>query len=194
MPAKKKKHSLLVRLGQKLKTPKGRLIAIMLVFAVIGGGIFVYKSFAATASWTYTLDNGYMVANGSSGGCKTVKVRDPSFYNSTVANMTCSSTGSSTISTRGAAGADNQTYRVCAWAKGVGRLWFHLYTPDTTDRTQQVYSVKTVSSLDRYTYYCSDWTTVRGYYGGQVVGLTTHVSVGDKGTFLNVGALVIDKW
>lgn len=51
MPVQKKKQSRFARLGAKLKTPKGRLVATFLVFAVIGGGIFVYRSFAASFAW-----------------------------------------------------------------------------------------------------------------------------------------------
>lgn len=49
-PVKKtNKSSIFTKL--KLNTVKGRMIATVLVFALVGGGIMVYKSFAATNSY-----------------------------------------------------------------------------------------------------------------------------------------------
>lgn len=46
MPYQKKKISKLTKIKAALQQPKGRLIATFLIFAIIGGGVFVYQSFA----------------------------------------------------------------------------------------------------------------------------------------------------
>lgn len=63
MPLQKKKQSRLAKLGAKLKTPKGRIIATVLVFAVVGGGFMVYKSFAATGSYIWNKGSGLVCAS-----------------------------------------------------------------------------------------------------------------------------------
>ncbi len=62
---KKQKQSLVSKL--KLNTLKGRILATVLVFAVIGGGFAVYKSFAATNEtiFTYDVARGTMIKGGS---------------------------------------------------------------------------------------------------------------------------------
>ena len=47
---KTKKVSLIQKL--KLNTLKGKMLATVLIFALIGGGVMVYKSFAATSTFS----------------------------------------------------------------------------------------------------------------------------------------------
>ncbi len=40
-----------------LQSRKVQFVVFILVVAILGGGWFTYKSFAATASWTYSISN-----------------------------------------------------------------------------------------------------------------------------------------
>ncbi|MCX6727313.1 MAG: hypothetical protein NTX11_00675 [Candidatus Saccharibacteria bacterium] len=75
-----------------LNSTKGRVIVTVLAFVVIGGGLMVYRSFAATASWTFNAASKTLTAgvSPSTSPCKTQQVElgdsknpNPGFY------MTC---------------------------------------------------------------------------------------------------------
>lgn len=130
MPIQKKKQSRLSSLGAKLKTPKGRLVATFLVFAVIGGGIFVYKSFAATIAWPYDTANKNLTV-ASKGTCKQSTVWDASFKQDVFVIGCNNNSGSpaynnASVRTSGAylPAGYNGKYRICAWVKGVGHVQF----------------------------------------------------------------------
>lgn len=66
MPAPKKKQSLFSKINSK--SPKTRGIIILATFAVIGGGVMVFRSFAATGASVYTVGNGNLKAVASHDG------------------------------------------------------------------------------------------------------------------------------
>ncbi len=98
MPAAKKstntkqKQSLISKL--KLNTLKGRILATVLVFAVIGGGLAVYKSFAYAPNngqkqtFSYTVAAGTLRADDSIPGFQWNTVDKPSIYKESSKNNT----------------------------------------------------------------------------------------------------------
>lgn len=194
MPTQKKKQSRFARLGAKLRTPKGRLAATVLVFAAIGGGIFVYKSFAATASWSYTVGNGLLVQTGAAGaGCGQRHVWDPQI-NSYAYQMNCNKGGGTVgAKTYGAtlSGSPwlNSNYRFCAYVKGVGQ--FAISARDITGNGLMTTSSPAVNNTSNYSYVCTAWyrKTVSGWMEGRV---NVSGNLGG-GAFINVGAIVIER-
>lgn len=185
MPAQKKKQSRFSKMSSLLNTTTGRLVATILVFAVVGGGIFVFKSFAATSSWTYTIDTGTMEASSTNTAkCKVSKVRDPSFYNSTIANMSCSSDGEATAYARNVVGAANRSYQACAWVKGSGKIVVSLNGLATTGVVNKLYDV----SSSGYKKYCSGFKLLNNMNQS----MNAVVYVGKKGTFVNIGAIIVE--
>jgi hypothetical protein len=83
--------------------------------------------------------------------CKVSKVRDPSFYNSTIANFSCPAEGFAVAYAKGAEGAANKSYQVCAWAKGTGKLFMSMTGVKTVGGSNRTYMV----TASKYNQYCS---------------------------------------
>ena len=128
MPFQIKKQSIFSKLGAGLRTPKGRLVATVLVFGAIGGGILVYKSFAATPpsyQWNYTVDAGNVGTSSTGGTCTYRNLPEPAKNRMNVVNQVCSSNiWGDFVATyiKGSYLPTNYTkrnYRICAYVKGV---------------------------------------------------------------------------
>jgi hypothetical protein len=119
----KRKSSILKRFS--LKSKKSRYIAVIVAMAAIGS-FFTFRSFAATASqtWTYTRTGKNMSSSGIS-PCSATDYNDPAKGNAVVINMACP--GNSTKGSAKAASIHGYLpvgylgyYRACAVAKGSG--------------------------------------------------------------------------
>ncbi|MEI6480704.1 MAG: hypothetical protein WCO19_00175 [Candidatus Saccharibacteria bacterium] len=204
MPIQKKKQSLFSKLGAKLRTPKGRLIATILIFGAIGGGILVYRSFAATPpsqTWNYTIDAGN-VEYGSPGTingpvCPVSTFSEPQKSNMKVANLTCAANTASlpaksvqvafTKGTYLPASYTNSNIRICAYIKGIaanGSVNVAIFTASGYQNS--------LWNLYRgdYGYYCSPYVrlTKASYISG-------HVELYSSANPANiaVGTIVLEK-
>ena len=204
MPIQKKKQSLFSKLGAKLRTPKGRLVATILIFGAIGGGILVYRSFAATPpsqTWNYTLGAGN-VSLGSTGiingpSCAAPTFSEPQKSNMKVANLTCAANTASlpaksnTIAfIKGAylpASYINSNIRICAYIKGIaanGSVNVPIFTASGNQN-----SVWNLSRGD-YGYYCSPY--VRLTKASNISGGVQLFSSANPAN-IAVGTIVLEK-
>lgn len=191
MPIQKKKQSWLARLGARIRTPKGRLIATVLVFAAIGGGILVYRSFAARHVWGYTIAQGNLqIPPYNNSGCKSSKTYDSQF-NANVFVLYCdkSVTGATArASMVGAylpAGYQNISYRVCAYLKGKGEV---IVAGNPWDGGTPNYRSLNVINSTNYGYYCSPPFTKK-----KVGDLTGYVETNPNvQNFISVGGMTLE--
>ena len=196
MPIQKKKQSRLSILGQKLKTPKGRLVATMLTFAIIGGGIFVYRSFAATpfvANWAYGKEF-YPINLAQNNPCATKDNEDRDAFGNriqittlscpTVTHSTASSTAAylwaknaNVVADRNAVNTINKPYRTCVDARGTGRIKVSISIG--ADKRESQFDIKSPSYGN---FWCS--STLTPWQAGPV---TVMVSAGHgKASLVNV--------
>lgn len=191
MPIKKKKQSRFARLGARLKTPKGRLVATVLVFAVVGGGIFVYKSFAATAAW------GYQVSYGNLYGSASIDCSQSTSYDSqfktNVLSLFCkqNAIGPNGASARTRGSWLPKSYvgsqlRFCAYIKGTGQ---NIEVRSTVPGQGMKIGFYIVNSSS-YGYYCSPYATLKAEGGldGEVL-----IRPSSKVNWINVGGIVLEK-
>lgn len=136
MPAAKKstnskqKQSLISKL--KLNTLKGRILTTVLVFAVIGGGFAVYKSFAATPyrSFVYDVARGTMIK----GGAGATYYSESSKSNKTVVKLTKKNDYVKIFdNTYGITIPTNQIFDFCITAKPELKETYAILYNDTTD-------------------------------------------------------------
>lgn len=156
MPVQKKKQSIISKLGSKLKTPKGRLVATLLIFAVIGGGIFVYRSFAATFyAWPY--GRGFYPYSTNSSNrtvCPINEVNDKDSFGNTipVISLACStsnsqvyyahvvSEGAAVVADSNAINGKSHNYRACVDFKGTGSVTVRFEAGDATTSTNTYFT------------------------------------------------------
>lgn len=184
--AKKKNKSFLSKIN--FKSPKTRGLLIILLFAVIGGGVMVFRSFAATnviESWSYNASNN-LLAPSAVGGCSAQKVTETSKSGAAVYNLACSNNNVSgmtfaAVSTIGAAGAKDNYYRACAMIKGGGKALVILEGSKSSSSGFDAYPVG-----NGYTYYCDGTVKLSA-----TQALTAKVQI-DKGSLVNVSFITIE--
>ena len=191
--ASKKKQSsgLLAKLN--LNNPKNRIIATVVVFAIVGGGIFVFKSFAATASWVYNRSNNNLgaVDQGPGAPCRATVATDSGGKNPiSVVNLACSRDGQAAIATTQGSYLSGtlikKSYRICVTAKVAGQITATLsgQAVTGTSSTQATFTPGSGS----YTYNCT--LAVIPWRDGPVVGTA---SATKAGTFINVSAITLEQ-
>ncbi len=159
----KQKPSLLSKL--QLNTFKGRMIAIVTVFALLGGGIMVYKSFAYSFSnqWTYNLVSNNLKLEANSSICTARDVVDPSKNSQRVASLSCNGGygGAAGATTVGAyldvTQSSGKNYVLCATVKGTAKE----FILESNNQSFAFGNAKSVSNLNysSYTEICSDKAT-----------------------------------
>lgn len=137
MPTKKKKQSLLTKLN--LSSPKNRIILTVALFAVVGGGITVYKSFAASIIGTANADQIVGYSGGSKYPTKIIKDDVGGKANVNVWQVPIASSAKPKTAIRIPA---NTKYQVCYNVKGVGE--FSAFGHEII-----------ASSISYYKYYCT---------------------------------------
>lgn len=178
-----------------LSDSKTRMFIIMLSFAIIGGGVFVYRSFAATPSWTYTVSTKNLVgSNGPVGStCKATNVVDSTKNNSTVIKLTCGSTMSTAQASRASiVGAAITTemvgkyYHLCTVIKGSGTLGMWMTIPGLVSNSQTV--VNTAAKSEQYNKSCT--AALIAQKAGPIQG---YVTATNAGTNVNVSSLIFEE-
>ena len=168
MPSKKiKKKNLLSRIN--FRSRKIQLLTTVLVFAVIGGGILIYKSFAASATWSYSIANGASVVTGST-TCSNQTVYNDSTKNNTpvwaITQKNNCGGGQPWVQTGGPNAPYigptivNNWYRFCAWVRGgTANVPFTIRFDAYPSVTNSAYSSVAYNALSTtaYNYYCSGW-------------------------------------
>lgn len=161
-----------------LKSRKVQFFVSILIIAVIGGGWFTYRSFAATTKWTYNIANRNLTHDDDvNKSCKSIRVKEPEKSNQIVISVTCTdrTRGVTEIGTVGARASANKTYRACAFVKGLG--WPNISIggdafPPRAYRGDPYTGVSHNIFTGNYTYICSkSLKTVRS---GEMHG---HISV-----------------
>lgn len=190
MPIQKKKQSRFTKLGARLKTPKGRLVATVLMFAVIGGGIFVYKSFAATGAtftWNYTINSGTAETRADGLNCKGYNPQEAQKNNMKIHEFICARGGNGVAQILGSylpANYANRNYRICAYVKGSGKFTTQIYYKDIPGTIKGTsYNINTGS----YGYYCSPYSLLTK--ASRVDGV---VLVGYAGANIRVGTINLE--
>lgn len=196
MPIKKKKQSRMSLIGRIIKTPKGRLLATILIFAVIGGGILVYKSFAATPSrtWSYSLASGNLYGNGMA-GCTNKKITDAQFKVDVLMLVCPTNYYSTSAYTDGAwlpASYGGKKFRFCAYVKGKApelNIWTTL-KPNYQKSNDIIRSISNFSS-NGYGYFCTSTLTMPKVYTN-FEGRVEARSNSSTAAWVNVGGIVLE--
>ncbi len=179
-----------------LQTPKGRLIVTVLAFAIVGGGVLVYRSFAATARWTYTAATNTIIIGETptASPCKTNKVElgdqknpNPGF------NLTCTATTSGANvayiapkATAIDASLLYKDYRMCAVVSGKGSLSVSL-----SDQTGRKTTQKVTSPAGGFAGGTNVCTYQMGMY--KVGTLFGRAEISDAGTSVNVSSMYLEE-
>lgn len=135
MPAQKKKQSLLSKIN--FKSPKTRIILTVALFAVVGGGVMVFKSFASTIIGTVNADQIRIHADRQSPA--STKIAD-NYNGKTTVNVWRVPVGGTLQTSAPMAVPANVSYQVCYSVKGVGRFY----------GIDQYYGVSNGSSYQQY--------------------------------------------
>lgn len=178
--------------GISLNSNRGRFIATILIVAIIGGGLFVYRSFASTtATWTYTVANTQLkeASGANNSPCKATVVNEPSKNNTKVINLACSTDGAgATAQTVGASITSalvNRPYRMCAVIKGSGTVGASFTVPGLKSNTQ---TTLTFYPKADYSQHCT------APIDAQRVGpVTAVVSATKRGTNVRVSSISIEQ-
>lgn len=202
MPAPKKTNKSNALKKLDLNTPKGRLIVSVLAFAIIGGGIIVYKSFAAVATWTYTAAANTIAIGETptASPCKTTKIElgdqknpNPGF------NLKCSAPGVADASTPNAAFimpkatpvdatmVTGKTYEVCATARGKGDARISIIFADAKGVALTSATRTANINSPSFTTYCS--YSIFPYYTN--TNLLGRVSTGTAGGSIDVSNIIV---
>ncbi len=190
---KKPKKSLVDRVN--FRSRKTQFFLTALIFAVVGGGWLVYKSFAATQNaFTYVVHNGGLTNAVIAKGCKTAKPYD-SAWKFNVVSLYCPKTGSFV----GGSGADavmktaylvdNREWRACAWVKGKAtqvEVRLAIYSRGSSVGEVDPAAFK-LNNTNSYEYHCTGSRRLAGYdlYGRTVLPE-------GYGGFVNVAAMVLE--
>ena len=127
MPTKKKQNkSLLKKLN--FHSRKTQSLTTVLVFALLGGGLLIYRGFAATVATYFNYTNRNL-SYSATGGCKVLPFQDTSGKAGVwVINTNCvgakagSAATFSTVGGNVSAAQVGHSYQICAWLKGVGTV------------------------------------------------------------------------
>lgn len=213
MPIQKKNKSRLSNLRSMLKTPRGRLITTFIAFAVVGGGIFVFKSFAAPLAgpWPYNLTIGNFESNGSTrmAACNSNPVYDsqfktnvfslycPVYVKSPVSNSSGYTVSAQTTGASLPASFGGKDYRFCAYIKGQAPLVTVRitaypagkdYPSATTYRSNPINNFNSAS----YGYFCSAKFTM-SYINTDFRGIVEAKSSTTSIAWVNVGGMVLEQ-
>jgi hypothetical protein len=193
--AKSNKTKSLKSKRYNLSDAKTRMFIIILSFAIIGGGVLVYRSFAATPSWTYNIANKNLIgSNGTTGSsCKATNVVDASKNNNTVIKLTCTNTETAQAASKATiVGASitstmlNKYYHLCTYIKGTGNIGMWLTMPGLVTNSQTV--TTTSAKSEQYNKSCSE--AIVATKVGPVVG---YVTARYAGTNVNVSSVIFEE-
>ena len=203
MPAPKKtnKNNALKKLD--LNTPKGRLIVSVLAFAIIGGGIIVYKSFAAVATWTYTAAANTIAIGETptASPCKTTKIElgdqknpNPGF------NLKCSAPGVADSYTPNAAfimpkatpidsTMVGKNFQICATARGKGELNLWLLSSFLPGQIGSSATQRSTINSSSFATYCTGTLAVS--YSNANTMFLGRVAAGAAGSSIDVSNIIV---
>lgn len=177
-----------------INSPKGRFIAFMLAFAAIGGGLLVYKSFAALPTWTFSVANKNIIASSKPDdqSCKATVATDTGSKNPLqVVNLACTttSTGYAQASIPGFnidSTNAGKPYRLCADVKGNGTA--ELMFVGGSLPTSQTVTQAVAPNPNTYTKICTPviWVNQTEIVQGSVKTST-------KSTFMNVSSFTLEQ-
>jgi len=162
-----------------LKSRKVQFFVVILIVAILGGGYFTLKSFAATALDTYTVSNAKLTSFNPTeiinNNCTANKVTDKDKNNTVVMGLTCragSLASKYSISARSKSitfSPSSKNFRYCAIVKGA--------SPELTiqPKYQNLSSVSaavkyTNFRTDNYTEVCSNWFKVTSSKSSPISG------------------------
>ena len=158
-----KKKGILSKIN--FRSRKTQFIASILVIAIAGAGYFTYQSFAATASWSYTVANGGLeTPPKSSTLCSMSTQADASKNNTVVQVLGCGGNATQTlVSTRGGYVAKSQipgSWRACFVVKGGGtNLRAFIYPPGAPTANVAASEIAKINA-NGYTTVCTAQTSI----------------------------------
>lgn len=189
---------------KKSNPNKKKYIFLSALFAVVGG-YFVYQSFAASRTWSYSLELGNLSATTTGTKCRSNKSYDTTFKVN-VWGMYCPK-GVSPVSTattmtvgsylpKGSSGK----YRFCTYIKGVAGMVTFTTAPYIGVGTQRDYEPDysrlndyTVKDGSTYKYHCSNYVTVNAKYNTVNMEGSVRISSQHGGGLVNVGGMVLER-
>lgn len=207
MPAKtrstanKKSNNILRKID--LNTTKGRMIVTLLAFALVGGGIMVFRSFAATASWTYTAGQKTIILGETptSSPCKvnTVELGDAKNPNPGF-NLKCAAPGVAVANSIQAAYVVPKAtpvdatmvgwaYEICADVRGQGAVNLELMSSDAQGGNKN-------STLRTVNVSSAGFTKACGYAVAPITAgnLYGKVLVSQAGSSIDVSAITVRQY
>lgn len=118
MPVAKKKPSVLNKINTF--SSKHRGLVIILAFAIVGGAIMVFRSFAATGNSTYTVDNKTLTAGINSTYGKESKKNNAGIINMKIATSAAYRGGIAIVGNQNTGIVANQKFRLCTTINNLG--------------------------------------------------------------------------
>ena len=157
----KKKQSIFSKI--KPNSLKTRIILTVALFALVGGGVMVYKSFAAVYVWAKPIQQ-VRYTQGGSGGCNISNTTDAAKNALPILQMSCTGTGGDLSINTGEFSSTTDVnitanvYRACASVKGSGNIsvWVNA-SPNQSDSGRI-----SVNSPDAYKQICSSYAQAIG--------------------------------
>ncbi len=154
----------------------------------------VYRSFAASRSWTYVAGTPSLQAidTGANGTCKATTSTDSGEKNPiTTINLACSGVGQeASAQTRGSY-SDNsllyKSFRACASVKGSGTVEMTLTVPTNNPATAKT-SKYVTPTADKYSYLCTE-----SRYINRTGAIDMKVRAFHQGTFVNVSSITLEE-
>lgn len=185
MPVKKKKKQQGILSKINFKSTKARGLLILISFAVIGGGVMVFRSFAATTvleSWTYDRSNNKLAAVAIQ-NCAATPIPEASKNNKPIFNLGCpaGSTGFARAESQGSFGVAGNYYRACAMIKGGGKALVILEGNVASP------GFDAYPKPNGYTYFCDGTVKMRS-----TSAISARVQIG-AGSAVNVSYITIER-
>ena len=180
------------------RSRKIQFLLTILVFALVGGAWFTYKSFASSYTVTYAYPNLTTVSFGQNSSCTAKNTQDPAKNSNMVVGVSCTgANGNSSISVRTPdhkvpINYSNGSWRACAVVKGAGNLQVHVDTGYSGFAEYQQYSNFNSSG---YTSICSPWTAyLPAMSRPSQVNMLGYVNInGGQPGIIVVGSITIER-
>lgn len=195
-----------------LRSRKVQFMVFILIVAILGGGYYTYKSFAASQSWPYTIASHNLIA-APKGSCQTSYYEEPQKNKMLVWSIACpadragNSAQVNTLYSALPAGWGG-TYRFCAYVKGVASSLSvaYSYGYPTTDfvvssGAPDLNSFSTIGTnktpyknfnSSSYQYLCSPTFVLNNNMNYRMRGTVT--TSGDLGkSWINVASITLEK-
>lgn len=205
---KNSKRTSLLKSKFNLQSRKVQFFVVILIIAVIGGGYFTYKSFAATGRrWVYDIQNGGLAPSQTDPvrpPCSASHYVEPAKNNKLVWTLACpqpqgrdADYGLKLVTSDGRLNQNNNSYRYCAYIKGYATKLMVIGMGDIVNAEGTNFAYSTFERFNRqgstdYKYICSPYFKLAkplSVFQGVVYLMGTR----DGGGWINVSSITLEE-